>query len=226
MKTLAIIPARGGSKGIPNKNIVDFCGKPLIAWTIEAAQDSQCFEDVIVSTDSNEIAQISLKYTNVHERASIISKDHSSSVDVVLSVLYNPYWSDKNFTHICLLQPTSPLRTSEDICGSMNVINKYYPKYDLVSVTKKNDYNLYFEPNDEYEQTIDLSSHKESRRQDNNTMFYLNGAIYINEIENFIKTKTFYQETVIGYVMPFHRSWQIDEPHDLVVAKALKEAYA
>ena len=109
MDVLAIITARGGSKRLPGKNIKDLCGKPLIAWTIEAAKNCK---RVVVTTDSNEIAEVSKEYgAEVIMRPDYLATDKAASIDVVLNVLWQVKWEGRQM----LLQPTSPLRTSEDI---------------------------------------------------------------------------------------------------------------
>jgi len=117
MDVLAIITARGGSKRLPGKNIREFCGKPLIAWTIEAAKDCS---RIVVTTDSFEIADISQKYgADVLLRPKELATDGAKSIDVVIHALDSLGWVGRSV----LLQPTSPLRTSEDIKKSFNIMS-------------------------------------------------------------------------------------------------------
>ena len=120
MKNLAIIPARSGSKGLPDKNIKNLCGKPLIAHTIAAANDSGCFDEVMVSTDSEKYAGIARQWgaSVPFLRSEATSTDQASSWDMVEEVLCNYEKAGRYFDTFCLLQPTSPLRTSEDIRGA------------------------------------------------------------------------------------------------------------
>ena len=115
-KIIAIIPARGGSKGLPRKNILPLAGKPLIAWTIEQAKQSRYIDKVVVSTDDNEIAEISKKYgAEVVERPKELAMDESPTID---ALLYTINWFENNneyFDMIVLLESTSPLRDVEDI---------------------------------------------------------------------------------------------------------------
>lgn len=119
MKNIAIITARSGSKGLPDKNIKNLAGKPLIAYSIEAAIDSGCFDTIMVSTDSEKYAQIAQEYGAEVPflRSEYTSGDTAGSWDVVREVLSEYKKFGKIFETVCLLQPTSPLRRSEDICG-------------------------------------------------------------------------------------------------------------
>lgn len=116
-KILAIITARGGSKGLTGKNIRELCGKPLIAWTIEQAKNSEFIDKLIVSTDSREIANISEQYgVNVPElRPEYLSTDDASSMDVLAYVLDKEQQSGYTYDYLMLLEPTSPLRKNGDL---------------------------------------------------------------------------------------------------------------
>jgi pseudaminic acid cytidylyltransferase len=111
MSNICIIPARGGSKRIPRKNIKTFCGKPIISYSIEAALNSKLFDEVMVSTDDEEIASIAIQYgANVpFLRSDENSNDYASTIDVILEVLQNYQNMDKLFTHACCIYPTAPL---------------------------------------------------------------------------------------------------------------------
>ena len=123
MKNIAIIPARSGSKGVKDKNIRCLCGKPLMAYTIEAALKSGEFDEVMVSTDSEKYADIAKRYgANVpFLRSNATATDKASSWDTVREVLSGYNKSGKNFDTFCLLQPTSPLRNSQDIKNAFSI---------------------------------------------------------------------------------------------------------
>jgi len=128
---LGIIPARWGSKRVPHKNIKLFKGKPLIYYTINAAHKSKCLDELFVSTDSEEIAKISIRYgAKVINRPSQYAQDHSPSIDVVRHALLY-----EKADIVVLLQPTSPLRTAEDIDAAINLFLKEKPE-SLISVSK------------------------------------------------------------------------------------------
>ena len=118
---LAIIPARGGSKRLPRKNIADFHGKPLIQWTIEAAQKSGCFSEIIVSTDDEEIAAVAAKcWAKVERRSVELATDEARVVDVCLDIL-----AKRGHTSFACLYATAPLRNSEDICGTVRLVKPF-----------------------------------------------------------------------------------------------------
>ena len=124
MSNIAIIPARSGSKGLKNKNIKELNGKPLLAYSIEAAKESKLFDEIMVSTDSNKYAQIARSYgANVpFLRSETNSSDNASSWNVVLEVLQKYLETGIKFNSICLLQPTSPLRTAKDIIEAYKLL--------------------------------------------------------------------------------------------------------
>lgn len=134
-KTLAIIPARGGSKGIPYKNIMNINGKPLIAYSIEAAKQSKYIDYILVSTDDDKIKEVSLQYgaSVPFLRPEEISNDTAKSIDVVIHGINYLKESGEEFDYVVLLQPTSPLRTSQDIDEAIEILIKN-EKESLVSV--------------------------------------------------------------------------------------------
>ena len=125
-RLLAIIPARGGSKRLPRKNILDLAGKPLIAWTIEAALNSKYIDRIVVSTDDQEIANISIKYGAEVPflRPKSLATDDASSIDTVINVLGEVEIINQHYEYIVLLQPTSPLRTEIDIDKAIELLEK------------------------------------------------------------------------------------------------------
>ena len=132
---MLLFPARGGSKGIPNKNIIDFLGKPLIHYTIEAALNSSCIDSILVSSDNQEIIKKSLKYKNVFidHRPESLATDESHIIDTILRIIK----SYPKYDEIILLQPTSPLRNSEDI-DSIKTFKSQKQLQSVVSICKCN----------------------------------------------------------------------------------------
>ncbi|MBP3754180.1 MAG: acylneuraminate cytidylyltransferase family protein [Lachnospiraceae bacterium] len=223
MKNIAIIPARSGSKGVIDKNIKILCGKPLIAYTIEAALDSNKFEEVMVSTDSGEYAEIARKFGAKVPflRSETNSSDSASSWDMVEEVLNRYRKLGREFDTFCLLQPTSPLRNSDDIIEAYNL---YEEKADfaVVSVCEAEHSPLWsgkLPDNGEFINFIDRESIK--RRQANGKYYRLNGAIYIVDIDKFKNEKFFYQKGGFAYIMPQNRSVDIDTELDFWVAEAI-----
>ena len=182
-KILAIIPARGGSKGIPRKNIVDLCGKPLIGYTISAALESEYIDYVMVSTDDQEIAEISesLGADVPFLRPPELAKDTSKTVDAIVHALETLKEQGKNFDILVLLQPTQPLRDAADIDMAINV---FFDKgcLSLASVCPVDDHPILIRSidDDKLIPLLDVSS--TCRRQDMPRFYKVNGCIYINQI--------------------------------------------
>ena len=220
-KGLIIIPARGGSKGIKNKNIIDVCGKPLISYTIFPAlkaKKSGIVEDVVVSTDSQKFADISKKLgANVpFMRPESISGDKSKSIDFMLHAV--DYFEIKKifYDYIVLLQPTSPLRSYEDIKGAVGLYLK--GKSDsLISVCKEervDETELYYKNND-VGIPLSINHNKGIRRQELKELFIRNAAIYITSVEYLKKNKRIISDSPLLFEMPEKRSIDIDTKNDL-----------
>ena len=213
MKNIALIPARGGSKGIPRKNVLQFAGKPLINWTIEAAQKSKYIDFIFVSTDDQEIAEVSRKAgaTVPFLRPSSLANDLSPSIDTVIHTLTE----FKNFDNVFLLQPTSPLRTNLDLDESMELLIKSNSE-SLVSLSESQKHpalNFYINEDDKKIKKI-TNIPVPSQRQEIPVSYTLNGAIYLSSTSSVIAKKTFIRESTIGYIMPVERSVDIDTQLD------------
>ena len=149
MKRIAIIPARSGSKGLKDKNIIDLCGKPLIAYSIEAALNTKLFDKVIVSTDSDTYAEISRRYgAEVFMRGEKLSNDNATTYMVIEDILMNKL--QESYDYFVLLQPTSPLRNAEHIKEAIEKFEKKYDQFDfLVSVKESEHAKVLVNPIDE-----------------------------------------------------------------------------
>lgn len=219
----AIIPARGGSKGLPRKNILDLAGKPLIAHTIEAAQKSNCFNKVVVTTDCADIKRVSLEYSaDVIDRPCELASDTASSLDVIAHALLQLKEARCLTSHFVLLQPTSPLRTEVHIREAINAY-KDNAKSTLVSVSDCVDSpfkTIYMDA----EGAMRPIRHWEdltSARQSLPKAFKPNGAIYIAKSEQFLLDKTLLNAQTGFYVMGMQDSIDIDDLDDLVAANKL-----
>ena len=237
---LAFIPARGGSKGIPNKNITPLAGKPLIAYTIEAALQSRYIDGVIVSTDSEEIAAVAREHgADVpFLRPASLASDTAKSIDAVLHCIES---LNNIYNIFILLQPTSPLRTAADIDEALDTFLAHGEE-GLCSVNLIGDHPILTRTVDEegYLHPIthavpslrgeNLQWRFESpegaegvsstiRRQDMPTFYHVNGAIYINRTDE-INRNTSFNDNPVAYIMPRERSIDIDEPIDLAIAEA------
>lgn len=223
MKNLAIIPARSGSKGLPDKNIRNLNGKPLMAYSIEAAIDSGCFDEIMVSTDSSQYADIAKGFGAKIPflRSSESASDTATSWDTVQEVLERYREMGKEFDSFCLLQPTSPLRTAEDIRRAYKL---YLERADfaVVSVCEAEHSPLWVGQLPESGEFIDfISENAMKRRQDAGIYYRLNGAIYIVNTDRFAGDRFFYKAGSFAYVMPQVRSIDIDNELDFIFAETV-----
>ena len=222
MNIISIIPARGGSKGIPRKNIKLLNGKPLISYSIDASNSCSLIDDTYVSTEDAEISEISKgNNAEVIERPDELAGDDSSSIDVILHVL--DYLENRGELPdlFVLLQPTSPLRTSEDIEASINSFLESDCD-SLVSVCELDHRSLLnFSLEDGFLVQNNNEALFNSRRQDIPTHYSLNGAIYITTPEFIRKNKSFYSDKTIPHVMSKEKSIDIDTSFDFKLAEFL-----
>ncbi|MDX1641084.1 MAG: acylneuraminate cytidylyltransferase family protein [Balneolaceae bacterium] len=222
---LGVITARGGSKGIPKKNITDVGGKPLIAYTISAAKESRRLNDCIVSTDSREIADCATEYGMKTEelRPPELATDTAKNEEAVIyEVKKYEQANEVTVDIIVLLQPTTPLRKAEDIDKALDIFLES-DSDSLISVYDAN----FVHPNIMYfmedgKLTPVLESGKVlKRRQEFKTAYVRNGAIYISARAQVMERKKFVGKNPAAYVMPYQRSINIDEPFDLEMAEWL-----
>ena len=218
-RIIAIIPARGGSKGIPHKNIIDLCGKPLISYTITAAKNSKYIDYVMVSTDDVEIAYVAKEYGAEvpFMRPGEMASDTSKTIDAVLHAVDTLSDMGEVFSDLVLLQPTEPLRTAEDIDGA---IKEYY-KHDrssLVSVSEVDDHPILIRTIEKNTLIPLLNVSSTCRRQDMPKYYKVNGCIYINRIES-LDESTSFNDNHIPFVMNKSHSVDIDELSDLMMAQ-------
>lgn len=224
MGRIAIIPARSGSKGLPDKNILPLCGKPLLSYTIEAALESRCFTEVMVSTDSERYAAIAreLGAEVPFLRSSENSMDSSSTWDVVREVLGE--YEDRSlasFDEVAVLQPTSPLRTSSDIKGACALYNEK-GALSVVSVCEVDHSPLWCNtlPANGCMEGF-LANVQGRRRQDLDTYYRINGAIYLVDVQLVKDQTSIYSKRTFAYVMPKERSIDIDDSVDFAIAEAI-----
>ncbi|MBM7540036.1 cytidylyltransferase domain-containing protein [Amphibacillus cookii] len=226
MKALAVIPARSGSKGLVNKNIRLLNGKPLLAYTIEAAIHSRKFSKVIVSTDSSEYAGIARQYGAKVPflRAEHLATDTASSWDVVREVLTYYLNKGENFNLVGLLQPTSPLRTSDDIISAFDLFDKKKAR-SVVSVCEVDHSPVLSNvlPDSLSMETFISKAHTDLRRQELEVYYRLNGAIYLTYVQDVLEGKSLYNQDSYAYIMSKKHSVDIDEELDFKVADMLMD---
>ncbi|HZY31971.1 MAG TPA: acylneuraminate cytidylyltransferase family protein [Candidatus Methylomirabilis sp.] len=219
---VGLIPARGGSKVIPDKNILPVGGLPLIAWTIAAAKASKCLHRVIVSTDSPTIGGIAREHgaETPFLRPAALARDDTPGIEAVIHAVR---WLDEHegFRPHCaiVLQPTSPLRTAQDIEAAIGLAKERQADA-VVSVCEAHQHPYWMKRMTEDGRLSDMFSPSEgyTRRQDLPRTYSLNGAIYLVRREILLERRTFYTERTYGYIMPSERSLDIDTPWDLYLA--------
>lgn len=221
MKRIAIIPARSGSKGLKDKNIIDLCGKPLVAYSIDAAIQTGLFEHVIVSTDSELYAEIAQQYgAEVMMRGEALSNDKATTYMVLEDILNNKLVEPIDY--FVLLQPTSPLRTSKHI---KEAVEKFESKIDcfdfLVSMKVFEHAKILVNSIDEDESLKCFDADYSNYRRQNYKDYLPNGAIYIAKPDAYLKQKHFYGSKALSYIMNAEDSVDIDGTLDLLIAKVL-----
>jgi len=220
-KILAIIPARSGSKGLSDKNVKDLNGKPLIAYTICAAIKSEVFDYIMVSTDSEKYAEISRCYgaSVPFLRSSRTSSDSASTIEVIVEVLDK---LDKKYDIVIILQPTSPLRASNDIIESLDLFFEKKAKA-VVGVTKLNHplELVNHLPEDKSMDGFIKKEHINKSRQEIDSSYVINGAIYIINTNLISKDLNLYQKGTFAYIMNEENSIDIDTELDFTVAESI-----
>lgn len=221
MKSIAIITARGGSKRIPRKNIKEFCGKPIIVYSIQAALESGAFDEVMVSTDDEEIAQISIKYgANVpFFRSKQNANDFATTADVIQEVIQEYEKRDKSFDVICCMYPTAPFITANKLQKAMNVlvtskadcvlpvVAYSFPPQRGMRIDDKG-YMYFVEP--EYMNT---------RSQDLPKIYHDCGQFYMFRAESFVKTGRITTEKTIPFEVSELEVQDIDNEVDWKLAE-------
>jgi CMP-N,N'-diacetyllegionaminic acid synthase len=218
---LAIIPARSGSKRLPNKNILDLVDKPLIAWSIEAGIKSKYIDKVVVSSDSDEILNLSKKFgASTIKRPKELANDTATSFDAVRHAIDN---IKDVFDYVVLLQPTSPLRNVNHIDEAFELLNR--KKADaVISVTDvdHSPLNSNTLPKDGSMINFIKKNILEKRSQDIERYYHLNGALYICKIERLLEESTFFiKDQIFAYKMNRECSVDIDEGIDFKLAEVL-----
>ena len=217
---LAIIPARGGSKRLPRKNVLDLSGKPLIAYSIEAGLKSKYISKVVVSSDDKEILQVSQNFgADIIKRPDELASDTATTFDAIEHTIK----SLEKYDYIVLLQPTSPLRNEKHIDEAIELLE--LKKADaIISVCETDHSPLWCNIlNEDLSMTNFLSKELLNKRSQDLPLFYrLNGAIYICETQKLLRNKSFFiKENIFAYIMDKKTSVDIDDDIDFLVAKEL-----
>lgn len=224
---IAIIPARGGSKRLPRKNVLDLAGKPLIAWTIAAGLESKFVKRVMVSTDDEEIARISRQYgADVpFMRPETLAQDASASIDVLKYTLQELQRRGESYDYVLLLQPTSPLRSAAHIDSAIELL--LAKQADAVVSVTELDHPI--EWNNTLPENLSLDGFlparfKGVRSQDFPKRYRINGAIYISRVARmFAENAMVYDGNAYAYIMDRQFSIDIDDETDFLLARVLVE---
>lgn len=219
MATVGLIPARGGSKGIPRKNIRMLGGKPLIAWTIEAALRARRLDAVVVSTEDAEIAEVARRHGAEvpFMRPAELARDDTPGIAPALHALeQNASWE-----RLVLLQPSSPLRTTEDIDACIELAERVgAPSAASLVEPSRHPYWMYrLEQDGRMRPLMDVP--EVANRQDLPPVYSMNGALYYARADWLRRTRTYVTTETIGYVMPAERSVDLDTPADWLLAEML-----
>jgi len=212
-RVLGVITARGGSRGLPRKNVLAAGGRPLIAWTISAALASSAIDHLVLSSDDDEIIETAKAWGCAvpFKRPAELASDTVSSMDVVLHCLEQL----PGYDYVVLLQPTSPLRTTEDIGAAFELLRTSGAQ-SCVSVCEAEQSPYWMFQMNDGGWLVDLLPHRPAvhRRQDLPPVYVVNGAIYIARTDWLRRTRSFTGKECVGYPMPRERSIDIDDAED------------
>ena len=219
-KVIGIIPARGGSKSVPKKNIRPLSGTPLIGWTIKEANKSKYIDKLILSSDDLEIISVAKKYglEVPFLRPSGLAEDNTTQMEVILHALEQC----PRFDIVVALQPTSPMRNVEDIDGVIRkMIDSDAPACVSVTLPDKSPYWMF--EIDQSERLSPLFPDKPiaTNRQELPIVYALNGAVYVADVKWLLESRSFICPKTLGYVMPRLRSIDIDDEDDFFFAEKL-----
>lgn len=224
-RSIAVIPARGGSKRLPGKNIRNMCGKPLMAWTVEAALGSEIIDDVIVSTDDEQISLLasSLGVEVPFIRPPYLSLDNATTFDTVVHAISFLQDQGKFYQYVVVLQPTSPLRTKSDIDKGFKLL--FEKKADGVISVCKTDHPPEWTnrlPEDGFMGNFLRTELKNRRSQDIPDSYRINGSLYIFSVDRLMKEKSFFFDSnIYAYKMRRDESIDIDSLFDFQIAEFL-----
>lgn len=228
-RTLALVPARAGSKGLPGKNIRRMCGKPLIGWSIEQGRESRYVDKILVSTDSEEIASVAREYgaSAPFLRPQDLASDTASSIDVIFHAIDFLEQQGERYDYLVLLEPTSPLRELSDIDGAIELCVLSPQISSVVGVAKVDNTHPSFLYSIENGKLKPMQGRQPTglRRQDlGQNYYYLEGSIYVASIPTLRKERTFYHDATAPWIVDKYKAIEIDTVADFVIADALMDA--
>lgn len=227
-RVLGLIPARGGSKGLPGKNIRDLCGKPLIAWTIDAARASSCLDAVVVSTDDSSIAAIAAKHGAEVPfiRPADLASDTATSIDVVIHAIDALAAEGRVFDLVVLLEPTSPLREASDIDNGVSRMLSMGAGAVVSVCLAESAHPAFMYRQRADERLVPFMERQPTglRRQEIEPLFFLEGTLYASRIDVLRTRRSFYHDDTIAYEVPKWKSIEIDDLDDFLMVEALAKS--
>lgn len=225
-RVLCVIPARGGSKSIPRKNLKNFYGKPLVAWPIQVAKSCLFVTKVVCSSDDDEILMIAKKFgAESRVRPPHLATDEAASPPVVLDVIDTLEKEGSFFDYVFMLEPTSPLTESEDLSSAFSLLYSKSDEFDsLVSIAQ----SISGHPDFTFaiSQDLSLSSINQTkwqvkRRQDISPLYFIEGSLYLSKVASLKLTGSFVQKHTIGFEVPREKSFEIDDELDFQILEAI-----
>ena len=228
-KVLAIIPARGGSKGLPEKNIRPICGKPLIGWSILQGLESQYIDEVVVTTDSQKILNIAKQFgANVpFIRPKSLADDDASSIDVLLHAVDYLAQVGREYDYVVLLEPTSPLRDISDIDGAIELLSSNELAESVVGVTKVEGSHpsfMFTVHNKLLRPMLGLQPNGLRRQDLKDDYYHLEGSIYVSRVAALRECHGFYHTNTLPWFVDRYKAIEIDELCDFIASEALMNA--
>ena len=224
-RAIAIIPARAGSQGLPGKNIRELCGKPLIAWTIDKAKKSQYLDEVVVTTDSEEIAAVAKRYGAAAPflRPAELATATAPTLAAVEHALGYYRQRGQEFAYTVLLEPTSPLREDDDIDRMLTLLDDHAAEFDSIvslgevaehpAIVKRFDGRAIGPFCPELAHT--------TRRQDNESAWFPYGVAYIVKTASLLTERTFYTNRCLGFPIRRYQNYEIDDIYDFLCTEAV-----
>lgn len=223
-RVLCVIPARSGSKGLKDKNIRELAGKPLLAWPVSCARDSKYIDRIIVSTDSEKYAGIARQYQAdvPFLRPARLAQDTTTTVDVLDDLLNQ---LQESYDILVLLEPTSPLTEATDVDAALESLIHAWEKADaIVGVTqevKSHPAYLLTLSDDGKIHSLNADFSGAVRRQELQTVYRMDGTVYISKVDALKKNRGFYHERTLGFIVPEWKSYEIDSLTDFICIEAI-----
>ena len=225
-RILCVIPARGGSKSIPLKNLRKLSGLPLVAWPINSAINSGIINKVVCSSDHDGILEVAKKFgSEIHKRPSILSTDEAESPPVVLDVIEVYEKQGFYFDYVFMLEPTSPLTEPDDLFRAFNLLQSNIDSFESLvtvseSISAHPDFTFELKNNNKLE-SVNQEAWKVKRRQDISKLYFIEGTLYLSTIESFKRNLAFVHNKTMGMIVPRAKSLEIDEELDFYLVEGV-----